>query len=892
MFSNTIHLFKNVTLFSILFCTAVFSYDGSETWLHYTPVAESMKAGYSAACQSIVISSTESDTLKNAKNELDLAMPGLLGGSELPVADAVTAGAIVLAPEGSPLVASAGIDFSTVNEEGFIIKSSDGATYITGKSEVGVLRGVFHFLRLMQTAKPINNLDIAETPYFAYRVLDHWWNHYGSNPSTERVYGGDRIYLMERFGSLNQEGSERTAVINYCRMAASLGLNGITPDGVNTSTMNSQNWKCLQDENVRNLQVFAENLGTYGLKTFLSVSYASPRSVGGLSSSSPTDQAVVNWWANKVDQIYGYIPNFGGFLIKADSESEFGPASVYGSNQSEGAKPIADALAKHGGTLVWRTFIYSASTSVDFAVTQMETFHNQTWHPNIILRMKDGPRDFQVVEPPNFITTYGGMRHGMELQVTQEYTGQDKHVCWLVPKWKQVLEWNMKGADLREGVEGDKVRQILRGDNTWEKGGGLWGISNFSNAKNWTGHYIHQANAYGYGRLAWNPMLTEDEIANEWVRCSFATGESPTVRYIIKDMLLKSWKTYEDYTISYSALMPAVGQNPHYEIGFDEMRGIQFYTEFFMHLTNDGVGVDRTSNASTFLSFLPQELADSLGNIETCPEDYLLFFHHCKWEYVMNSGMTLIQSLYHNHRRGIRQVKRFINNWKLLDGKIDGEIYAHVLGKLNTQLTDATRWANDFDHDFGPSSNRYSTPVGCDLQIIIPDADKAVTAAVGEAIPLSATFADQFGDPVIETVNWNVDKDGGALDATSGENVGFAATADGVYTVTASTATWPDLKDRVQLFVGDWMATGVNKSVLDKKAMGKMKLNSAIKGVVIYVPFAGTIDILGLNGRVVQSFSAGRAGNYHWNTKSAGAGLYIVQVKDRTRNLQSKVLVK
>jgi alpha-glucuronidase len=870
--------------------TGLLAYDGSKTWLNYSPVPDGLKAGYSAACVNLVISNPESDTLKNAKSELDLGITGLLGKT-LTVSTAATAGAIVLAPEGSPLVASAGIDYSAINKEGFIIKSAGNITYISGKTEVGVLRGVFSFLRLMQTGKSISNLDIKENPYFAFRVLDHWWNHFGSNPTVERVYGGDRVYKMENFGSLNTEGAARTAVINYCRMAASLGLNGITPDGVNTVTMNSLNWQCLQEDKLKDMKLFADILGTWGLRPFLSISYDSPKRVGGLTSSDPTKQDVKDWWKARVTMVYKYMPNFGGFLIKSDSEDEAGPLSLFNSNQAEGSKPIAEALDAHGGVVIWRTFIYTKSKQDDFAITQEETFTKagMTWNKNVILRMKDGPRDFQVVEPPNFLTTIGGVRLGMEFEVTQEYTGQDKHVCWLVPRWKQVLDWNMVGANIRTGVQGTKVAQILSGDNTWENGGGMWGISNLSNATNWTGHYLHQANAYGFGRLAWNPNLSADQIADEWIRCSFATGGQSDVQYIVGDILKKSWKAYEDYTISYSALMPAVGANLHYEIDFDNMDGAGFLTPFFMNLTSDGIGVDRTAKSSKFLTYLPKALADSLGNIASCPEDYLLFFQHCKWEYKMKSGMTLIQSLQYNHFRGIRQVKRFINNWNLLDGKIDAEIHKHVADKLKIQLTDASRWANIFRSQF---KSRYSTAVGCDLEITTPTVDKAATVASNGSVALSARFADQNGKAITETINWTV-SNGGTLSAATGQSVNFSAAADGIYMVTASTATYPDLKDQLQIFVGDWSGkTGVHKNAPEKITGNKMILNQLSNMMVISVPFTGKLDIVGLNGRSVKSISVPKAGAVKLNTEILGKGLYLICLHGKQQDIRNRVFIR
>lgn len=875
-------------LISALMPISIFAYDGSETWLHYTAVPTELKAGYDAVCQSLVVSDPESDTLKNAKSEIDLAMKSLLGKT-LSVGSSVAAGAIVLAPEGSPLMASAGIDYGAISKEGFIIKSAGSVTYITGKTEVGVLRGVFTFLRQMQLGKSISNLDIKESPYFAYRVLDHWYHHYQfKGQSAERLYGGDRVLKMENFGNLNKESPERTLVINYCRMAASLGLNGVTPDCVNTVTMGSVNWQVLQEDKLKTQKVFADIIGTWGLKYYLSVSYNSPNLISNISSD-PRKPETVKWWQDRVKMVVKYCANFGGFLMKADSEDEQGPLSVFNSDQATGAAPLAEALGEYG-VLIWRTFIYTKSKNDDFAVTQMETFSGKTWHKNVILRMKDGPRDFQVVEPPNFIATIGGARLGMELQVTQEYTGQDKHVCWLVPKWKQVFDWNMVGAQTREGVEGTKMHQILTGDNTWENGGGIWGISNLSNAKNWTGHYLHQANAYGFGRLTWNPLLSADQIADEWIRCSFANGNHSAVQFIVNDILKKSWKTYEDYTISYSALMPAVGNNDHYEIDFDNMDGAGFLTPFFMNFANDGLGVDRTPKASSFSQYLPKQLTDSLCDITKCPEDYLLFFHHCKWEYMMKSGMTLIQSLHHNHFRGVRQVTRFINNWKLLNGKIDSEIYTHVLDKLNTQLKDATRWANTFRKQFG---KRYNKAVGCDLQIVEPDANKAIAIAAGGNVDLASKYTDQNGANVAETINWSV-SDGGTIDATTGTKVKFSAAENGVYEVTASIASIPDLKDKIQIFVGEWWnpPVGVKKTVQSSIAKAAMRFSHTQHAIIISTPIEGNLDIIGLNGRVMKSIAVPRSGTVELNTNAIGSGLYLVRLKGLQQELKSKLLVR
>ncbi|MBN1602616.1 MAG: hypothetical protein JW915_13490 [Chitinispirillaceae bacterium] len=864
------------------------AYNGSETWLHYSPVSDAtLKAQYQSVCISLIISDPESDTLKNAQSEFDLAIPKLLGGSKLSNTDGP--GAIVLAAEGSSLLPT-GIDFSKINDEGFIIKSDGGKTYITGKNQVGVLRGVFHFLRLMQTHKPLTGLNINEAPYFPYRVLDHWTNHYGSNPTTERVYGGDRPYKMENFGNLPT--AEKARIVDYCRMAVSLGLNGICPDNVNTYRGGSiGNYKCLEESNLKTQKIFADLIGTYGLKYYLSVSYASPRLV---SPKMSTANAYANaqakqWWFDKVDLIRKYIANFGGLLMKADSEGEEGPRSSYGLTQSQGANPMAEALKRHGHVLIWRTFIYDTSDP-DFAVNQSKEFEGQTWNDAIILRKKDGPRDFQTVEPPNQLLTMNEVRHGMEFQITQEYTGQDIHLCWLVPKWKQILDFDMKLPTIPEGTEGSITYQLLRGTGNAATGGGVWAISNLSTATNWTGHFLAQANYYGYGRLAWNPTLSAEQIANEWISCSFENGNTPQVRYIVKDMLSKSWKTYEDYTISYSALMPALKNDEHYEIDFDGMSQSRFFTKFFMNLTNDGIGVDRTmETGNKMVQYYSPALADSFGTITKCPEDYLLFFHHCKWEYKMKSGMTLIQSLYHNHFRGIRQVRRFINNWRLVQDKIDTDIYSHVNTKLAKQLTDALRWVNDFKDDFG---SKYGTTVGCDIGIVTPDTSKATVIPKGEEIKLAVLFKDQKGGAVTESFKWS--SNGGQLSGTEGNEITFKADEDGIYEVTASTATFSELKDKIQIFVGDWWnpKIGVKRNILSQPTHMQIKISQNTHGINITTSTTGKIDIIGLHGRVVATYDIAKSGTNFFNTGAIAKGVYLIRFQNGLKNIHSKLILR
>jgi alpha-glucuronidase len=894
--------------------TAVLAYTGSDFFLHYSAVpAGALKTQYQGVCVSLVVSDTAHDTLKHALAEFDTAIPKLLGGTKLPRADGT--GAIVLAEQGTAPVASAGIDYSPLGNEGYLIRTISGKTYITAKTQVGVLRGAYHFLRLMQTGMNINSLNIVENPYFPYRVLDHWYNHYGAGAEGERLYCGNRAFRMEDFGSLS--GAELARVNMYCRMAAALGFNGMCPDNVNTYQGNGlHNYQCLEVANLRNEKVFADLIGTYGLKYYLSVSYASPRLVSPIISSADAYAvpAAQQWWNNKVDTVRKYISNFGGFLLKADSEGEQGPRSTYGETQSQGANPLAAALKRYGLILIWRTFIYG-TLSQDFAVNQSLEFQTpaQGWDSAVVIRMKDGPRDFQMIEPPHQLFNMtnnnpGGMRFGMEFQITQEYTGQGIHLCWLVPRWKKILDWNMVGANTANGAAGTLTSQLLRGNNG-NRGGGVWGIDNISDTVNWTGHFLHQANHYGFGRLAWNPNLSADTIADDWIRCSLDNGYNPYVNYIVKYMLMNSWRSYTEYTIGHGVLMPALENNSHYPICYDGMHNIGFFTEYFMHLIADGVGVDRTSTTgNNFVQYHSSSLRTMFNTPANCPEDYILFFHHLPWTYTMKGGMTLIQQLEFEHFHGIHQVQQFIRYWTYLNtlGVIDATIYSHVLSKLNRQLTDGTNWACEFRYDFtnGPAGSTtrgyYPNQVSCHLDLITPDTTRATVAAVGATVNLSARLRTQGTgtetggwangtDVTGRTFNWSVSS-GGNLTTATGTSTVFSASTPGIYTVRLWDSQWPEQTEEELIFVGT--VTGVNTETANRAAPLVLKIIQGPQRVVINTPIAGKISIIGLQGRVVKSMTTSKAAPVVWDTRGAARGLYLLKVENATQKLQGKLFVQ
>jgi alpha-glucuronidase len=707
---------------------------------------------------------------------------------------------------------------------------------------------------------------------------------------------------MENFGSMTPV--ELLRVKDYCRMAAALGLNGITPDCVNTYQNGSNgNYKCLEVANLKNEKIFADILGTFGLKYYLSVSYASPRLVTPKISSADGYKvaAVRQWWNDKVDTVRAYIKNFGGFLLKADSEGEEGPRSTYSETQSQGAVPIAQSLGRYGLILVWRTFIYG-TTDPDFAVNQGKEFAKpaQTWDTSVVLRMKDGTHDFQVIEPPHQLLSMPGVRKGMELQITQEYTGQGIHLDWLVPRWKKALDWDIKGADIAwNGAPGTITHQILKGAGS--RTGGLWGISNLSDTVNWTGQFFAQANYYGFGRLAWNPTISAEQIADEWIRCSFDNGNDPVVQNVVKTMLFRSWPAYMNYTIAHNASMAAIGNNNHYTISFSGMKGISYFNEWLMNFTSNGIGVERCGSTTTGSvhndfahQYLTAALADTFSSLTKCPEEYMLFFHHYAWTYTMKGGMTLIQQLQFEHFNGIHQVQRFIKYWKQLNNStffsplVDAGIYSHVLSKLNQQLTDASSWAVNFRTDFGAY---YSTQVPCHIDLITPDTTKAVEAAVGANVNLSATLKSQNGTAVTGgTFNWSVVEPGATLSASTGASTVFSASAPGIYTVKVWDSRWPNQSEDELVFVGS--AVGVNLGNLNRLEPMSLKITQGARRITLKSSTAGHISILSLQGRVVKSISLNKAGTVVWDARMAAKGLYLLQMQNGSQMLRDKIFVR
>jgi len=551
--------------------------------------------------------------------------------------------------------------------------------YIAGKNSTNTLYGVFHFLRLLQMKEDIHHLSIVEHSNNSLRMINHWDNMDGS---IERGYAGRSIFFHNgRF--LNNSNR----VKDYARLLSSVGINAISINNVNVHQTET---KLITDEFLPELSEVASIFRAYGVKTFLSINYASPIEIGGLPTADPLDSKVKQWWSNITHRIYQFIPDFGGFIVKADSEFRPGPFT-YGRSHADGANMLAEALEPFGGIVIWRCFVYNCQQDwrdrkTDRAKAAYDHFKplDGQFHDNVILQIKNGPMDFQVREPVSPL--FGAMprtNQMMEIQITQEYTGQQKHLCYLVPQWKEVLEF-----DTFAKGKGSEVKKVINGSLFNYRYSGMAGVSNIGDEPNWTGHTLAQANLYGFGRLAWNPSLSADEITKEWIIQTF--GDDPQVIQLISDMLLSSWRIYENYT-SPLGIGWMVNPGHHYGPNVDGYEYSHWGT--YHYADRYGIGVDRTTLSGTgYASQYFPENATIYESLEDCPDELLLFFHHVPYSHRLKSGKTVIQHIYDTHFEGVEQAKQLKKKWEQLEGRIDKKRYKDVLERLTIQIEHAKEW--------------------------------------------------------------------------------------------------------------------------------------------------------------------------------------------------------
>ena len=651
---------------------------GADLWLHYQTVndVERLEA-YRSRVQQIVVEGTNT-LAQSTRDELSVALSNLLEQSIPTDSASVDSGALIVGtPASSPLIADLGwnTELDALANDGYIIRSTTVAGHtaivIAGNTDAGALYGAFHFLRLLQMHQEITALNITEEPAYELRMYQDWANWDGS---IERGYAGHSIIDVNALpGTVNSRN--RT----LARAMAALGLNSQCINNVNAQS----DW--IDTANLPKIQALADIRREYGIRIFLAVRFDSPIVLGGLETADPLDPAVIDWWNSKVSEIYSVIPDFGGFVVKADSEGQPGP-SQYGRTHAEGANMLAAAMQPHGGLVLWRAFVYDAATDPD-RVKRPYAFYQPLdgqFATNVILQVKNGPMDFQTREPNH--PCIGGMTDtqvGLELQITQEYLGQDTHLVWLVPQWKSYLDFDTEVSDSRP----DTVKDIIAGKtypHTKHAPTLFAGVSNMGLDDNWTGHPLAQANQYGFGRLAWNPDLSVDELNDEWVRITY--GNDPLVVSSITSMLLNSWETYENYTLVGSPTL-VVDVATHFAPDFE------FRSPSYFHADANGVGTDRTrETGSAAVDQYAPSVADRFNNLATCPPEFLLWFHHVDYTHQVFPDKTLIQWIYDSHFDGESGAANQIDQWNSLRGRISPARFNQVIEKLYAQLVEADKW--------------------------------------------------------------------------------------------------------------------------------------------------------------------------------------------------------
>jgi alpha-glucuronidase len=550
---------------------------------------------------------------------------------------------------------------------------------LTGNTDAGCLHAVFALLRRLQAGQAVGELHVADGTVNRLRLVSHWDNIDGT---IERGYAGASIFFTG--GQVTQDLSR---VQDYARLLASVGVNAISINNVNVT---AEAARLLTEAHLPGLARLAGIFRDYGIRLFLSVSFDSPMVLSGVRSADPLDPQVRAWWQRQVAQVYAHIPDLGGFQVKADSESRPGPA-VYGRSQADGANVLAAALRPFGGVVVWRAFVYNCwqdwrDRSTDRARACYDTFMplDGAFDENVIVQAKLGPMDFQVREPPSpLLSALRRTSQAIEVQMTQEYTGQQKDLCFLHQQWHEVML-------ARAVVDGETttLARVVSGHQTGRPHGGVTGVANVGDDPSWTGHVLAQANLYAFGRLAWDPGIDPRTVAAEWVTATFGTAEP--VSSTVTRMLLDSWHVYESYTAPLGVGW-MITPGHHYGPDIDGYEYSRWGTYHFAD--RDGIGVDRTVRTGTgFTAQYEPGWAATYEDIGTCPDELLLFFHHVPYQHRLKSGKTVIQHIYDSHFDGARDAQQLLDTWVSLAGHLDQVRFEQVRGRLELQVANARQW--------------------------------------------------------------------------------------------------------------------------------------------------------------------------------------------------------
>jgi len=651
----------------------------TQLWLEYKKVNSK---GNEAYVKNVILEGfdTAQPVIKNALQELKCGVQGMLGQEVcVKTGDKTT--------DGPALHIVKQLTTSCDLEGAYRLVEKSGSLTLLAGEESGVLYGVFHILRMIATETALDGMDVAQSPSQPLRMINHWDNMDGS---IERGYSGRSFYFNNNEFFIN----ERTR--DYARFLASTGINGVVINNVNVKEAATY---LITERYFDKVTELSELFAEYGIKLYLSLNFASPLELGGPNSADPLNPEVISWWEGKMAEVFTKVPKLGGFLVKADSEGRPGPFT-YGRTQADGANMLADIVKPYGARIIWRCFVYNCTQDwrdykTDRARAQYDNFIGMDgdYHDNVILQIKNGPMDFQVREP--VAPLLGGLKKTnqiMEVQIAQEYTGHQIDVCYLMPMFKEILEFKTYC-----NKENDTVADIISGGsgNNRNLNMGIAAVVNTGNDANWTGNVLAAANLYGFGRLAFDNSLSAEEIAKEWIRMTLSNEEEVVEKVL--SILLPSREVYEHYT-SPLGIGWMVTPHVHYGCSVDGYEYSRWGT--YHRADHLGIGVDRTDFGTGYVRQYNEPNASMYNDITTCPEELLLFFHHVPYVHVLSTGKTLIQHIYDTHFQGVEEVEEMIESWNSLEGKVPAEVFANVSGRFERQLLNAKDWRDQVNSYF------------------------------------------------------------------------------------------------------------------------------------------------------------------------------------------------
>ena len=656
--------------------------DGYRLWLKYDRITDAKKLNEYRTQVSRWRVEGDSATFDVIRHELDLALNGLLGDLKQGTGRLANGELLVGTPESSKKIAGANLKdrLANVGSEGYVISTAkiDGkkVTVITGNDDVGVMYGVFHFLRLLQTRENIDDLNIVSAPKVQVRVLNHWDN---LDRHVERGYAGSSIWDWHKLPEYKYQ-----RYYDYARANASIGINGTVLNNVNADAL------ILTPQYLGKVAALADIFRPYGIKVYLSIKFSSPNLIGGLETSDPLDPRVRQWWEDKVKEIYAKIPDFGGFLVKANSEGQPGPQD-FGRTHADGANMLAEALEPHGGIVMWRAFVYQDNPEVERSLQAYNEFKplDGKFKNNVLVQVKNGPIDFQPREP---ITALFGATPEtpmmMEFQITMEYLGFSTHFVYLGTMYEEVLD-----TDTYAKGEGSTVAKVIDGSLFNYPVTGMAGVSNIGTDRNWTGHIMLQSNWYVFGRLAWDANLSAEQIADEWVRMTLSNDNKVVEK--IKTMMMTSRENTVNY-MTPLGLHHIMDTGHHYGPGpwVGDLGRADWNPVYYHNADSEGIGFDRTESGTNAISQYFPPLREKYSSPQTTPQEFLLWFHHLPWDYKMKSGKTLWEEIVLHYYAGAEAVEQMAKDWDALEGKIDQNLFLQVQMAMDTHVKEAYWWRN------------------------------------------------------------------------------------------------------------------------------------------------------------------------------------------------------